>query len=114
MAKTKEMVKRPETFSSVRKAREALKTQAMEILTEYRTMIKQAAASGKFEAALEAQKWLLDHIPAEAKDRLFDQSIDKAGKEEGQAGPIVQIGFKLGGVKAPELIPEVIDIDQDK
>ena len=106
MSQTKEMVKKPSNFPAVRRAREALKEQAMEILLEYRAMIKQAAAAGKFEAALEAQKWLLDHIPAEEKDRLFDQSIDKVQREEGQSGPIVQIGFKLGRVKDPDLIQE--------
>lgn len=86
-------------FPSVRKARVALKEKALEILEEYRSLIKQAAAAGKYEAALEAQRWLVDHIPADEGERLVDMSVDKPRQiEGGPKGPTIQVGIALGGI----------------
>lgn len=86
-------------FSSVKKAREALRGQALQLLEEYKAMIKAAAASGKYEEALKAMQWLIDHVPAEDGERIFDTSVDKPAQAEGPKGPVVQIAqFQLGGL----------------
>lgn len=96
--KTKELA--PQSLGAVRKAREALRGKAMELLLEYQTMIKQAVAAGEWEAALKAQQWLIDHVPAEDGERIFDSSVDKSQKQvdAGPKAPVVQIGIKLGGL----------------
>ena len=94
-------------FPAVRKAREALKEQALEILDEYRSAIKMAIASGKYEEGLKAYQWLLDHIPNDKGTRIFDASSDKAVQSDGPKGPLIQIGFALGGVEPPRQITPV-------
>lgn len=98
-------------FPSVRKAREALRGEAQAILTEFRTMIKQAAAAGQWEHALKAQQWLVDHLPAEDGERLFDSSVDRPNQTESKAsGPLIQIvGIRYGNDE-PKKLPEVIDV----
>ena len=89
----------PQSLGAVRKAREALKGKSQELLDEFRAMIKQAAAAGKFEEALKAQQWLIDHVPAEDGERIFDASVDKQQViDTGPKAPMVQIGIKLGGL----------------
>lgn len=110
MATTKAL--KPTTLGAVRKAREALKGKAMELLDEYRMMIKQAAAAGKYEEALKAQQWLLDHVPAEEGERIFDQSTDKTAAPSGPstpAMPLIQLNgqFNLGGL-GPRALPEPV------
>lgn len=103
----------PMSLGAVRKAREALRDKALELLEEYRAMIKAAAASGKYEEALKAQQWLLDHVPADEEgQRVFGPSIDKTQQIEGPKGPVVQlgIGFNLGGLSAP---PDIKVIETD-
>jgi hypothetical protein len=79
-------------FSSVKAARQVLRDKAQELLDEYRAMIKLAAASGKFDEALKAQQWLLDHIPADEGERVFDPSTDRPAPAEAQSsGPTIQI-----------------------
>ena len=99
-------------FSSVRKAREALRGQALELYQEFRTMIKQAAAAGKWEEALKAQQWLLDHTPGEDGERIFDSSSDKAQVvESAPRGPLVQlVGIRLGGVGNAKELPPPVDV----
>lgn len=99
-------------FGSVRKAREALKEQALEILADYQRLIAMAAAAGQYEAALKAQQWLVEHIPAEEGQRIFDISVDKVKESEAPRGPMIQLGFQLGGMVAkPKELPEVISIE---
>ena len=64
-------------------------------------MIKMAAASGKYEEALKAQQWLLDHVPGEDGERIFESSSDKVQPVEQKQGPMINIGFKLGGLAEP-------------
>ena len=109
-------------FSSVRKAREALKGKALELLEEYRLLIHQAAAAGEFEAALKAHQWLMDHIPADSGERVFDGSIDKVKQiDDGPRGPVINIGLKIGGIDtagpnpkqiAPKSTTQVIQASQ--
>lgn len=94
----------PSTLGAVRKARKALQESSMELLHDYKVMIKQAAAAGKYEDALRAQQWLLDHVGAEDGERIFDASSDKSGGSNNApvapATPLIQLNgqFNLGGL----------------
>ena len=98
--------------ASVRKAKEALKAQAYEIYEEYRATIREARVAGKYEEALNAYKWLIDHIPSEEGERLIEGSSDKVQQiESGNKGPVINIGIKLGGIQQPKTIEgTVIDV----
>jgi hypothetical protein len=105
------------SFSSVRKARAILKEKAAEILSEFRQVLKQAAASGDYETAVKGYIHLLDHIPEEDGERLFDVGVDKKAIEAGkQSGPTIQIGLQIGGMKPalPEPAIEVTDVSTPK
>ena len=94
-------------FSSVKRARAALRQKADVLLEKYLVAIDMATASGKYEEALKAYQWLLDHIPGEDGKRLLDPSVDKPIQVEGSKGPFIQIGFKLGGVGETKELPVV-------
>ena len=105
----------PKSLSSVRKAREVLKEQAHEILQEFRATIKEARASGKYEEALGAYKWLLEHTPGDDGERLLEMTVDKVKeKEDKPTGPLIQlVGISLGGIKtleakATQSLPDII------
>ena len=91
-------------FSSVRKAREALKERAFELLDGYIAVIKQAAASGDYETATKGYQYLLEHMPEEDGQRMIEISVDKPVQVEAPKGPTIQIGFQLGGVNEPKQI----------
>jgi len=113
--KTEPTTLAPQSLGAVRKAREALRGKAQELLDEYRMMIKQAAASGKYEEALKAQQWLLDHVPAEDGERIFDTSVDKAAPvDSGPRAPTFQLGIMVGGLDQKQLpaLPEIV-IERD-
>jgi hypothetical protein len=101
-------------FSTVKKARLALKAQANDSYALLVNIIKQAAASGDFETAAKYTAWLLEHTPDEDGERLLDISIDKPQQVERAAGPQIQIGFALGGVPQTQAkaLP-VIDVTTD-
>ena len=99
-------------FSSVKRARAALRYKADVLLEKYLVAIDMATASGKYEEALKAYQWLLDHIPGEDGKRLLDPSVDKQTIVESNKGPLIQIGFQLGGVKAPKELP-IITVDPE-
>ena len=94
-------------FSSVRKAREALRERAMELLDGYISVIKQAAAAGDYETAAKGYQHLLEHMPSEEGTRMIDVGIDKSQPTEQRIGPTIQIGIQLGGT-APKALPEAI------
>jgi hypothetical protein len=98
-------------FSSVRKARAALKEQAEEILREFRALLKQAAAAGDYETAAKGYIHLLEHMPAEEGEALLDGSIDKKQIESKTSGPAIQIGVQIGGLAPQRTLPEPIIID---
>lgn len=100
-------------FSSVKRAREALKAKAEAVLEKYMAAIDMAAASGKYEEALKAYQWLLDHVPAEDGERIFDGSSDKVQViDNTPRGPLVQlVGITLGGVGHKKALPEATIID---
>lgn len=98
-------------FSSVRKAREALKEKALETYNLLVSIIKQAAAGGDYETAAKYTAWLMEHTPPEEGERLLDISVDKPSTSDGgPKGTIVNIGFKIGAEEKKQL-PEGIVID---
>ena len=112
---SEELTKTRIHMSSVKKAREALKERASEILEAYMALAAQAAAEKDFETAADILWKLLDHTPAdEGGDRVIDSSASKPSKalEQGPAGPAIQIGIALGGIRTPKELPsvEVIDV----
>ena len=98
-------------FSSVRKAREALRARAEELLEGYINTIKMAVAAGDYETATKAYQYLLEHMPDEDGTRLIDQSIDKPKVEAGSKGPSHYIGIAIGGIPQKHLPPAVDAID---
>lgn len=97
--------------AAVRKARERLMEEADQILKDFQSMIGMAAAQGEYEAALKAQQWLLEHIPAEEGQRVLDASIDKQQVSDGPRGPLIQIGIMQGGVSKPKELPPAVTIE---
>lgn len=107
-------------FSSVRKAREALKEKAHELLLLQIAIIKGALNEGDFETAAKANQFLLEHIPAdEDGGKVLDVSVDKKQIEEGYKGPAVNVSFQLGGIPQsqpalPEPAIEIIPIEPEQ
>lgn len=101
-------------FSSVKRAREALKERSYEIFEAYMGLASQAAAKGDFETA-ETILWkLLDHGPTDEDGiRLLTASASKpvSTKDQGQIGPAIQIGIALGGIGTPKELPSATVID---
>lgn len=100
-------------FSSVRKAKEALREKALDLLEEFRQTIIEARAAGKYEEALKAYQWLLDHIPAEEGERMLEASVDKVQHQDsGPRGPVINIGFKLGGIAPKQIEDKIIEAEK--
>lgn len=94
-------------FSTVRKAREAIKARAHELLDLQIAIIKAALAEGDYETAAKANQFLMEHIPAEDGERMLETSVDKVNKDEQvYKGPMVNIGFQLGGIPATQPLIE--------
>lgn len=88
-------------FRALRLAREALQAKSGQLLEEYIQTIRKAVSAGRYDEALRGYQWLLDHMPGEKNLRLFDSSVDRlAAGHGGPAGPVVQIGIKVGGTEA--------------
>ena len=101
----------PKNLASVRKARALLKEKASELLERYITTLALAAGAGEFEASLKGYQWLLEHVPDEDGERMVMVSIDKQAQAEGPKGPLIQIGFQLGGVTSPTKELPVITVE---
>lgn len=98
-------------FSSVRKAREALRERAHELLNEYINICKQAAAAGDYETAQKGFQYLLSHIPNEEGERLIDIDVDKKVIADAKpTGPTIQIGLSIGGINKPALPAAAVEI----
>lgn len=98
-------------FSKVKEAREVLKAEAANILTEYMEVLRKAKEKGDFETASKGLQWLMEHMPDEDGVRSVEVSIDKPKAVEGGGGPMIQIGIQLGGMTRPkELAAPVIDV----
>lgn len=100
------------SFSSVRKARAALKERANQILDSYLLLAKQAAAQGNFEISEKVLRFLMEHMPEEEGERLVDISVDKPKViSAGPIGPTIQIGVQIDGRHAPRQLQEVEVVD---
>ena len=101
-------------FSTVKKAREALKGKAEDILQRYFKMIDMAVAAEDFETANKAFQFLIEHMPKEDGESIITESAAKPRQvESGHTGPVINIGVKVGGSSkdAPASLPEPITID---
>lgn len=100
------------TLRSVRKAREALKERAHEILDKFLQTIDMAASAEEYEAALKSYQWLMEHIPEDEGERVVDISVDKPKQvEKGTNLPTINIGFRLGGIDEDKQLPDGNTID---
>ena len=90
---------KPILSRSVRRAREILQKEAMDIVNQHLDAIKLAIIDKDYQSALEAQRWLIEHIADDEGLRLVEISVDKKVEEKEQKiGPQVNIGIQLGGV----------------
>jgi hypothetical protein len=93
-----------DSFPRVKEARELLRQKAAEILEKHMAIIEEARQKGEFEAALKASQWLIEHMPNEEGSTVIDSSAAKQKEVVAtNSGPIIQIGFKLGGMGEPAL-----------
>ena len=98
-------------LSKVKRVRDLIREEAESIYREYRAALKLAVAAGQYEAALKGYAWLSGHVPADEDGvRMVDGDVDKQQEVKGQNGPVIQIGFSLGGIDQKKL-PEVAIID---
>ena len=94
-------------FPRIREARELLMSKAEELIQLQMAIVKKSMEIGDFETASKANQFLLEHVPADPDSsvRVLDISIDKPKESQGgHSGPIIQLGFSLGGLKAPDAI----------
>jgi len=107
-----------QSFGSVRKAREALKERAEEIVKMYFETWKQALAFGDFETAQKCASDLAKHIPKDEEGfTVFDTDVDKtAVLDKSKSGPSIQIGVAIGGLNRalPEAVVEVIEVKHNE
>lgn len=99
--------------SKVKKVKQILKDHAEEIYQEHRQTIQLAVAAGQYEAAIKAQQYLLDHMPAdEDGETVLSPSVDKQKIDSGHKGPVIQIGLQIGGTvpAAKQIESQVIDV----
>lgn len=105
-------------FSSVKKARQALKDRSYETYEKLLKIIDMAAAAGDFETAAKYAWMLIEHTPKDEGETVIDTSAAKAPAQidQGPRGPLIQIGVKIGGVnhQPAELPPAtVIDVEPE-
>lgn len=102
-------------FSSVRKARAALRERAFETYEKLQKIIDMAAAAGDFETAGKYAWMLIEHTPDEDGETVIAGSAAKPKMvEAGPRGPTIQIGVRVGGVGQPQLEePIIIDVIPD-
>ena len=99
-------------FPKVKEAREALREKALDLFDLQLKLIMEAVNKGEIEAALDANQWLIEHMPAEDGERMIDPSAAKVVEvQEGSSAPIIQLGIQLGGVNQKALPPAVKIID---
>jgi len=100
-------------FGKARKAREALRERAEEIVRLYFETWKQALAAGDYETAQKCASDLAKHIPKdEDGSTVFDPDIDKKVEATKQLGPSIQMGIVIGGInkQLPQPTVEVVEI----
>jgi hypothetical protein len=104
-------------FSKVKEAREALASKSIELFDTYMVLIKEALAAQEFDVAQRGLQFLMEHIPKDEDGVTFlDPSIDKSDKtSKGPSGPVIKIGFALGGISPQKELPTaVIDVTPEE
>lgn len=99
-------------FPKVKEARELLREKATEILNKYEVLIDAAIAAEDYVVASHALEFLMEHMPDEAGVRMIESKVDVKAIEAPK-GPVVNIGFAIGGITKPEvkMIPEHVDAE---
>ena len=104
-------------FSSVKKARAALKEKALATYEKLNKIIDMAAAAGDFETAAKYTWMLIEHTPEDDGETVIAGSAAKPKQiEGGYSGPVINIGVKVGGANK-DLLPEpslTIDVVPEK
>ena len=115
MSTTKPNLPELRGMPAVKRARLALLENSEEVLAEYRAALKLAIAHGKYAEGIQGYQWLMEHTPPDEDGvRMVEPSVDKQQKQtDGPRGPLIQIGFKLGGMPGDKALPEVIEIEPD-
>lgn len=103
---TKRVLIKKVYFPHVKEAREALRDKALKILEDYLSVVKAAQDAGDYEVASKSLQWLMEHMPEEEGQKMIEASIDKPKQVEGAKAPVIQIGFAIGGISAPQELPE--------
>lgn len=98
-------------FSSVRKARAALKERAHELITLYIDGMKKALDAGDYETFQKGMAHIVARIPEEEGERIFDIDVDKISQDTKHVGPGIQIGVMIGGLGTAAALPEAQVID---
>jgi hypothetical protein len=98
-------------FSSVKKARAALKERANELVEMYILGMKKALAEGDFETFQKGMHDLISHIGDEEGERVFDIHVDKPKQVEStNRGPAIQIGVAIGGIAPIKSLPDATSV----
>lgn len=109
------MPPKSDPFPKVREARELLRQRAQEIIELYLQNAQDARDANDFETAEKSLRYLIEHMPrGDDGETLVDISVDKPKESDGPKGPIVQIGFALGGVERSLPPANVIDAEKVK
>ena len=100
-------------FSSVKKARAALKERAFSTYEKLLKIIDIAAASGDFETAAKYTWMLIEHTaPEEGETVIAGSAAKPIALDSGPKGPVIQIGVKIGGTDhVAKQLPEIITVD---
>lgn len=102
-------------YARVKEAREALQRKAEKWADAYDQLIEKAVKKGDTEAGTKAIQWAFEHMPADDGVTVIDRGVDKdTPKLEGNTGPVIKIGFALGGLTPVKALPaapaEVIEV----
>lgn len=102
-------------FSTVKKAKEAIKANSHANYEKLLKIIDMAASAGDFETAARYCWMIIEHTPADENgERMIEESASKPKQlEKGPGGPVIQIGVRVGGINEPakELpAPTVIEV----
>lgn len=100
-------------FSKVRRAREALREKAEELVDLYMKNIENATVAGDAEVAGKAIQWALEHLADDDGTTVVSPGVDKPRPVEQVKGPSIQIGFALGGLSTQLALPSSEAVDAE-
>lgn len=106
-------------FSKVREARDAIRDEAVNLLTIYKKNVEAALQAGDYKTVQDSIEWLFLHMPPdEDGNKVVDQDLDKPKADSGKSGPTINLGFAIGGLGVqkellpPKEAPEAIQIEE--